>query len=205
MFLHRTPKLIQKIYPSLVWRKTTAQKKIYLTFDDGPIPEVTPWVLDELAIFNAKATFFCVGDNVRKHRDIFNKIINQGHSVGNHTYNHLNGWKTSTDEYIENVVLADEEIGKHLNSSLFRPPYGRITRSQIKELKTKQLVMWDVLTGDFSQTLDPEVILKKSVKCTTPGSIVVFHDHIKAFENLKFVLPRYLKFFFEKGYGFARL
>ena len=205
MFLHKTPSLFFHLYPSLVWRQPTSEKVVHLTFDDGPIPGLTPWVLDTLKAYGASATFFCVGDNVSKHPDIFDRIIKEGHQVGNHTYNHINGWQTDALSYLKNTLKADEEISKHVQTSLFRPPYGRIKRKQIKQLRHKRIIMWDVLSGDFSPKLSPEQVLQQSIRHTRSGSIVVFHDNMKAEKNLKHALPAYLKHFTEKGYSFRAL
>lgn len=205
MFLHKTPSFLFKIYPSFTWRLPTDEKVLYLTFDDGPIPELTPWVLDSLKEFEAKATFFCVGDNVQKNPDIFQRILKEGHTVGNHTFNHLNGWKTPDIDYLRNTLLADEEIRRYTQTDLFRPPYGRIGRKQIHQLRHKRIVMWDVLTGDFSSKISPEKVLRKSIDNTRPGSIVVFHDNVKAEQNLRFALPAYLSHFGAQGFSFKAL
>lgn len=205
MFLHKTPSIFFWLYPQLVWRKDTSQKEVFLTFDDGPIPSLTPWVLDLLKTFDAKATFFCVGHNVEKHPGIFERVLKEGHSVGNHTFNHLNGWQTGNLDYLRNTLRADEVIGQYLKTNLFRPPYGRIRRKQRQQLRHKQIVMWDVLSGDFSQKLKPVEVLKNTMKHTRPGSIVVFHDNPKAELNLRFALPAYLKHFVQRGYSFKAL
>ena len=166
MFLHRTPSFIQKLYPSLTWRMASEEKVLYLTFDDGPIPELTPWVLETLAAYQAKATFFCVGHNVEKHPDIFQRILAEGHAVGNHTYHHLNGWKNDATTYLKDSLKADEAMSQYTRTDLFRPPYGRLTQKQLHQHRHKHIVMWDVLTGDFSAKLKPEQVLNKSISAT---------------------------------------
>ena len=208
--LHFVPGFIKKRFPQLTWNIPVNEKIIYLTFDDGPIPEVTEFVLDTLNQFDAQATFFCVGDNIRKHPSIFQKVLSAGHSVGNHTYNHLKGWQTNDVTYIENIkkcteILESTADGK-VKDTLFRPPYGRIGKNQIKEmLKTHKIIMWDVLTCDYNKGLSPETCLKKSIKYTKPGSIVVFHDSVKSIDTLKVVLPAYLAHFKALGYRFEKL
>lgn len=205
MYLVKTPWLLKKLYPQLHWNRNRSQPVIYLTFDDGPIPIVTPFVLNTLKQFNAKATFFCIGDNVQKHPDIYQQLIADGHTIGNHTFNHLKGWKTDDEVYIDNFLKADEL----LKTSLFRPPYGRIKRSQIKQLKALkpnlQIIMWDVLSGDFDMTLKPADCLKGVLKYTSNGAIVVFHDSLKAFNRLEYVLPRALEVWNKAGYRFEVL
>ena len=194
------PKPIQKLYPSLVWQKQ--DEALYLTFDDGPHPEITPKILALLDLYEVKATFFCVGDNVRKYPDTYKLILNKGHQTANHTYNHLNGWKTATQEYLNNV----EEARKLINSNLFRPPYGKIKRSQIKHLKGDyQIIMWSVLTYDFSKTISPEKCYQNALKGLKPGAITVFHDSEKAAKNMLFALPGFLKAAQKKGYPFKVL
>jgi peptidoglycan-N-acetylglucosamine deacetylase len=207
MFLHKTNFLMRALYPDFIWRKSLLEKKIYLTFDDGPIPEITEFVLETLAKYQAKATFFCIGDNIRKHPLIFQKLINEGHAIGNHTFNHLKGWATDDVTYLENVVLCSKEIEKENHQTqLFRPPYGRIKRSQAKLLLLDyEIVMWDVLSGDFSRKLSPEIVLHKTIEHTKTGSIVLFHDSIKAYKNMSYSLPRFLEYFSEKGFQFAKL
>jgi len=186
------PRFIQRLYPERVWAFPNKRDSVYLTFDDGPIPEVTPWVLDELKNHNATATFFCIGENAKKHPEIFQRIIAEGHAVGNHTFNHLNGWKTETSEYIENTLLAEKLIA----SKLFRPPYGKITSKQAKQLQQKgfKIIMWDVLSYDFDTTISEKKCLQSVLKNIKPGSIVVFHDSLKAEKNLRYVLPKVLRF-----------
>ncbi|MFC7357882.1 polysaccharide deacetylase family protein [Jejudonia soesokkakensis] len=188
------PKVMRWMYPKRIWAFSRSEPKIYLTFDDGPIPEVTPWVLDLLKEYNAKATFFCIGENVQKHPEIYNRIIAEGHSVGNHTFHHLNGWKTNTSTYIEDVSKAAE----YIDSKLFRPPYGRITSNQAKQLKKKgyRIIMWDVLSYDFEASVSEEKCLHNVLNNIENGSIVVFHDSVKAEKNLRYVLPKVLNIFF---------
>ncbi len=205
MYLVKTPRLLKKLYPDLIWDVNRDDRSIYLTFDDGPIPIVTPFVLNILKQYNAKATFFCIGDNVRKHPDVFEQVKADGNAVGNHTYNHLKGWKTDDKTYLENFLLADELIG----SPLFRPPYGRIKRSQIKLLKqTKpglQIIMWNILSADFDVNLKPEKCLDNVLKNTTNGDIVLFHDSLKAFDRLEYALPKALEYWSNEGYKFNPL
>jgi len=206
--MFRSPLIFKLVYPGLLWRKPAREKVIYLTFDDGPMPGVTEYALDTLKEFDARATFFCVGDNVRKHPGVFRKIISSGHAVGNHTFNHLNGWKTGDREYVQNVRLCENEIVKAGGRApaLFRPPYGRIRFSQIRELKNRcQIVMWHVLTKDYDRSIPVEVCLQKSIAVTRPGSIVVFHDRLKNEDRLRAMLPGYLRHFAEKGYRFESL
>ena len=206
MLLHKTPIFAHWLYPSLVWKQSSQEKVIYLTFDDGPIPEVTHWVLKTLDEFEAKATFFCVGENIHKHPDIFKEVIKRGHSVGNHTYHHLNGWKTDATEYLKDFLKCEEELQEFdRGGRLFRPPYGKITARQIRQLSSREIIMWDVLSGDFSKKLSPETVLTKSIKYSKPGSIIVFHDSLKALRNLQYALPRYLDHFQSKGFTFKPL
>jgi peptidoglycan/xylan/chitin deacetylase (PgdA/CDA1 family) len=205
MYLVKTPWLLKTIYPALTWHKSRDSRCIYLTFDDGPIPIVTPFVLNILKQFNARATFFCIGDNVNKHPDIYKQLITDGHSIGNHTYNHLKGWVTDDETYVANFLKCDEI----LHASLFRPPYGRAKRSQVRLLRqinpALQTIMWDVLSGDFDQQLQPEQCLKNVLKHTENGSIVVFHDSLKAFPRLEYTLPRALEHWSNQGYAFEVL
>ena len=174
-----------------------------MTFDDGPIPIVTPFVLNILKKHNAKATFFCIGDNVRKHPDVFAEVKKDGHAIGNHTYNHLKGWVTDNQVYLDNFLQAD----KLLDTPLFRPPYGRIKRAQAKLLKQARpdlkIIMWDVLSGDFDMSLKPEEALNNVLKNAKDGSIVLFHDSVKAFHKMEYALPRVLEHFSKLGYTFA--
>jgi len=253
MYLIKTPLLLKKLYPnSLIWNKSRADKSIFLTFDDGPIPIVTPWVLKTLKNFNAKATFFCIGQNINKNKDIFLQLKADGHAIGNHTYNHLRGWDTRDNDYLDNFKQCQQLT----QTNLFRPPYGRIKKSQIRMivngewgmvngeegmvnsekgnleqesktqieeqsvlnltscvshlknnmplLKTK-IIMWDVLSGDFDINLSPEKCLKNVLKHTENGSIVVFHDSLKAWDRLSYTLPKALAYWTKEGYTFKTL
>ena len=210
---HRTPFFLPLLYPSLLWRIPARAEELYITFDDGPVNGPTEFVLESLATFSAKATFFCIGDNIRKHPDIFRRIVKQGHAVGNHTFNHLNGWKNDTQHYIQNVQQCKAEMQKQLGvkdtvfvTDLFRPPYGRITRKQIKLLEADyRIVMWDVLSVDYNKHLSPEACLRNTIRAVRPGSIIVFHDSVKAEKNMTYVLPRLLDHFTEEGYIFKSL
>ncbi len=183
------------------------QKEIYLTFDDGPVPEVTPWVLEQLQAHQAKATFFCIGDNVRKHPSVFAQVLAGGHTIGNHTFHHVKGWSTANDRYIGEINACDDVLTQHGAAStvLFRPPYGRITRAQISRLRHRTIVMWDVLTHDYDASLRPETILHESLASVRPGSIVVFHDSQKAKKNLYRVLPHFLEQCSTLGFVFKSL
>jgi len=198
--------IFKSIFNKWIWSFNTDTKEIYLTFDDGPIPEITPWVLSILEKHNAKATFFCIGNNVRKNPEILNQIKNKGHRVGNHTYNHLKGWNTNTKEYIENTLKAEEWLPTH-NKKLFRPPYGKITNKQSKEILKLNytIVMWDVLSADFDKHLSAENCIKNVLQNIQKGSIVVFHDSIKAFPRLKETLPKVLEELSKRGYCFKEI
>ena len=199
MYLVKTPRIIQNLLPRLMWRNETDQKVVHLTFDDGPIPVVTPWILDQLAEYDAKATFFCVGENIHKHPDIYDRVIEEGHLTGSHTYNHLNGWQTDNSTYFRNVRKGAKMTG----SNLFRPPYGHLLPSQLAFLQRHyQVVMWDVLSGDFDPSLPKETCLSNTLKHIKGGSIVVLHDNIKSFGTLKYVLPHLLATLAEQGYQF---
>jgi peptidoglycan/xylan/chitin deacetylase (PgdA/CDA1 family) len=205
MYLVKTPWLLKSLYPEFIWNVKQAPGCIYLTFDDGPIPIVTPFVLNILKMYNAKATFFCIGDNVRKHPDVFEQVKNDGHAIGNHSYNHLKGWKTDDETYINNCLMADEL----LDTKLFRPPYGRIKRSQAKALKMAkpglEIIMWSVLSGDFDKNLSPEKCLDNVLKNTRAGDIVLFHDSLKAQERMEYALPRAMEYWSKKGFEFKGL
>lgn len=194
--------LVRRIFNRVTWRKPGKEKVVYLTFDDGPIPEVTPWVLEQLKKYDASATFFCIGDNVRKHKDIFDSIDRNIHSVGNHTMHHLKGWITDNTSYYKDIALA----AKLIPAKLFRPPYGKIRLSQMKRLSKKyQIIMWDVLSKDYDTSLSGEKCLQRVIRNVRPGSIVVFHDSLKARPRLEHALPATLEYFHKNGWRFGRL
>jgi peptidoglycan-N-acetylglucosamine deacetylase len=217
----KTNRYIKKLFSNYVWDVPNSENKIYLTFDDGPTPEITEWVLQELEKQKAKATFFCIGNNIEKHPQIFEKVITKGHSIGNHTFNHLNGWKTSTDDYLENSfqcsiasdqwsVISDQLPDCKLNTEhckLFRPPYGKIKASQAKKLRALgyKIIMWDVLSADFDTSISAEKCIENVLKNTQSGSIIVFHDSIKAFPRLEYTLPKVLENLAKKGFVFEKL
>jgi peptidoglycan/xylan/chitin deacetylase (PgdA/CDA1 family) len=210
VYLCKTPGLLKKFYPECVWNFTREERVIYLTFDDGPHALATPFVLETLKEYNAKATFFCIGKNVVQHPDIYKRILEEGHTAGNHTYNHLNGWKTPDEEYIRNI----NEAKKYIDSKLFRPPYGRITKFQIRLLTASEnvkqntafrIIMWDVLSADFDHKITGKRCAENVVSNTKAGSIVVFHDSEKAFKRLETALPETLRFFSEKGFTFKAI
>ena len=207
----KTPFVVKKLFPDYIWEISTNKKELFLTFDDGPTPDVTDWVLDELKLFNAKATFFCIGNNVRQHPQLFNRILKEGHSIGNHTFNHIKGWKTKTNKYLENVFEAEKTITEQFNgfpkSKLFRPPYGQIKPNQGKKLMELgyKIIMWDVLPFDWDKTVSNQECLDIVVSKSKNGSIIVFHDSVKASNNMKFTLPKVLEHFTEKGYSFRAI
>lgn len=202
MYLVKTPPIVKTIFADFVWHIDTDIKEVYLTFDDGPIPGLTPWVLDVLAEFNSKATFFCVGENVKKNTSIFDRILREGHTIGNHTYNHLNGWNTENEVYLQNVAECD----RHMETNLFRPPYGKMKPSQSSLIKSeKTVVMWDVLSGDFDLSITKEKCLTNVIENYSQGSVIVFHDNIKAEEKLKYVLPSFLEHLAENGFVASNL
>lgn len=203
--LYRTPKILQSFYPTLTWEKPQFEKTVFLTFDDGPIPEVTEFVLEQLDAFEIKATFFCIGGNVQKNPEILKKIIKSKHSIGNHTFNHLKGWNTDNKTYIQNIKRCQIELSNHSHSTkLFRPPFGRIKKSQIPLVKELgfNIVMWTTLSQDYRADVSSEKCLKATLNATRNGSIVVFHDSLKARKNLEFVLPRYIEKLQKDGYNF---
>lgn len=202
MFVERPLISLRAFYRGAVWRINKDEKVIYLTFDDGPTPEITPKVLDILDKYGIKASFFCIGQNVIDYPEIFNDIRARGHVVGNHTHNHLKGFLCNNNDYFVNI----EEAAKHIDSTLFRPPYGRIKPSQLKQLcKNYTVVLWDLITRDYNPKLSPEFILKSIKKMSRNGSVVVFHDSVKAEKNLFAVLPKAIEFWQQEGYKFGVL
>jgi len=208
MYLSKIPSFVQQIYNRYVWRFDTDQKELYLSFDDGPTPEITEWVLDQLAKYEAKASFFLIGDKVRKHPEIVHKIIDAGHSIGNHTQNHLKGRKTETKRYLKNFLKAQKTITEYsgYRTDLFRPPYGSITNVQAEKiLQTHRIIMMDVISGDFDTRKSPENCAKKVLKHARAGSIVLFHDYEKAWPRLQLALPKTLEHFSQAGYTFKSI
>ena len=202
VYLTKTPEFLKPIASDLLWDVQTDEKVLYITFDDGPHPEVTPLVLEILKKFNAKATFFCVGGNVERNPSVFSMVKRGGHAIGNHTYDHESGWETSQYAYIKTYLRCQQLTG----TQIFRPPYGKIKREQVKALKDHtQIIMWDVLSGDFDQKRDPEKCASSVIKHASPGSIIVFHDSEKARENVLGSLPKVLEHFANEGYRFLSL
>lgn len=202
MWIEQPPLFYRVLFPECVWRVHNKNNCVYLTFDDGPIPEVTPWVLDLLDEYNVKATFFCVGDNVKRNPELFEEIKRRGHSVGNHTMNHLQGIKVCSKTYLENVAIANQ----YINSPLFRPPHGLLRWEQASVLREHYtIIMYDVVSRDYNQKLTGEDVLNIVKRYTRQGSIIVFHDSIKAEKNLKYALPRAIEWLRENGYNFEPL
>jgi len=203
MFIEQPPFFYRVLFPKANWRKKIkGEKVVYLTFDDGPIPEITPWVLDLLDEYDIKATFFCVGDNVRKHPNVYKMVLDRGHHVGNHTFNHIQGIKTRTKNYLQNAQLASE----YIVSDMFRPPHGHIRfRQYFKLRKHYRIIMWDLVTRDYSKVMTPERVFDNVKKYVRDGSIIVFHDSLKAEKNMKYALPRSIEWLKEQGYTFKLL
>jgi len=204
-YLIKTPWWMKKLYPGCVWDIDKKEKTLYITFDDGPTPGITPFILEQLRKYNAKATFFCIGEKVKKYPAVYQQIIDEGHAVGNHTQHHLNGWKTSDENYLKNI----NEAGKYIDSNLFRPPYGRIKKSQIKLLNKKnkmiKIIMWNLLAGDWDTELKPEKCFERIVRKIKEGDIIVFHDSEKAWERMSFTLPLLLSHYSSKGFSFKKI
>ena len=203
MYFFKNPDIIKRIYPNKVWEKKSSEKKIFLTFDDGPTEQITPWILEQLRNFDIKATFFCLGKNIEKQPDLFKQLITEGHQIGNHTFNHENGWETNNYTYYKSI-LQTEKFTKNL---LFRPPFGGLTMHKQKALVRYgfQVIMWDVMPGDFDKKLSKEECLKAAIDHTSKGSIIVFHDNIKAEKNMKYAFPRFVEHFLELGYEFETI
>ncbi|EGV43687.1 polysaccharide deacetylase family protein [Bizionia argentinensis JUB59] len=214
----KTPTIIKKLLPDYVWEFSTSKKVLYLTFDDGPTPEITQWTLDILKQFQAKATFFCIGNNIQKYPDIFQAILKSGHRIGNHSHTHIKGWRTSIKNYVSDVskaqIIIDSELKKceveniNLNASLlFRPPYGQIKPRQGKALRALdyKIITWSILSFDWEKETDPEDSYFNVINKAEPGSIIVFHDSVKASRNLQYALPKVLAYFSDKGYQFKTL
>jgi peptidoglycan/xylan/chitin deacetylase (PgdA/CDA1 family) len=206
--VHRTPFFLPLLYSTLTWRMQSVDKTLYLTFDDGPVPGPTDFVLKALKEYEAKATFFCIGENIRRNSILFKEIVRNGHAIGNHTFNHINGWETSADAYYQNIELCRQEIagrldaGFDIQSLLFRPPFGRISREQIRRLSAYRIIMWDVLSIDYNINLAPEKCLRNTIAAARPGSIIVFHDSYKAERNLTYALPRFIEHYLDQGFTF---
>lgn len=202
MIIEQPTSLLRWLYPRAEWRMDASQRKVFLTFDDGPIPEATPWVLETLRRYDAKATFFMVGDNVRKHPEVFRQVLAEGHRVGNHTYNHLGSLRHDTEEYVENVMRADELI----QSELFRPPHGWLRRNAYMTLAQRyRIIMWDLVTRDYSRRITAEGIYENVRRYARNGSIITFHDSLKSIEKLREALPRSLSWLKQQGYAFELL
>ena len=202
MFVEQPPLLYRMLFPECVWRIQKKKKCVYLTFDDGPIPEVTPWVLDTLDRYGVKATFFMVGDNVRRHPELLEEVLRRGHSVGNHTMNHMQGRIVTTETYLENIEKANELI----HTNLFRPPHGRMRFSQSKAVRANySVIMYDVVTRDYAGNIDGEGVLANVKRFARKGSIIVFHDSLKAEKNMKYALPKAIEWLLENGYELEKI
>jgi peptidoglycan/xylan/chitin deacetylase (PgdA/CDA1 family) len=204
-YLVKTPWWLKKLYPGCLWDMPVKDKTLYLSFDDGPHPIITPFILQQLKKYNAKATFFCIGENVARYPDIFQQLINEGHAVGNHTFRHINGWKTTAKDYTNDIKKADE----YIHSPLFRPPYGRMKRSQLRLIKQEKnkmtVVMWNILAGDWDNDLKPEKCYQRIKQKILPGDIIVLHDSDKAWDRMSYTLPLLLEEFSRLGYQFRAI
>jgi len=205
----KTPGFVKSIFPNFIWNIDTNSKELYLTFDDGPTPEITPWVLEQLQTYNAKATFFCIGNNIEKYPEILKTVIADGHSVGNHTFNHLKGWKYKSKTYVDDVLKCEALLPKTNSSNLklFRPPYGKFKTKQSKQLQKLgyKIVLWDVLSFDWDAKISESQCFNTIINVSKKGSIIVMHDSLKASQNLKAVLPKVLKYYSELGFTFKSI
>jgi peptidoglycan/xylan/chitin deacetylase (PgdA/CDA1 family) len=214
----KTPGIVKTLLPNFVWNVNTEDKTLYLTFDDGPTPEITPWVIEQLKAYDAKATFFCIGKNIESHSEIFQSVLEEGHMVANHTYDHLKGWKTKTKVYVDNTELCDSVMTFQIQNSksqdlnpdalkLFRPPYGKFKTKQSKKLQKLgyKIVLWDVLSYDWDKSVSEQQCYNNVISATSSGSIIVFHDSVKASRNLQYTLPKVLEYYSKKGFEFKAL
>jgi peptidoglycan/xylan/chitin deacetylase (PgdA/CDA1 family) len=205
----KTHWIIKKLFRGYVWDVPNDNNTVYLTFDDGPTPRVTEWVLEVLRGHGIKATFFCIGDNIEKHPGIFQKVVDEGHSIANHTFNHLNGWKTGNAQYFENIEACEKSIESRTGTraTLLRPPYGKIKSAQAKWVREQgyKIIMWDVLSADFDVTITPEKCLQNVIHNTVSGSVIIFHDSVKAYQNLQYALPKAIENLKERGFRFGKL
>ncbi|MEO1032425.1 MAG: polysaccharide deacetylase family protein [Bacteroidota bacterium] len=215
----KTPGFVKTLFPNFVWNVNTTKKELYLTFDDGPTPDITEWVLQTLKMYNAKATFFCIGKNIESNPEVFQKILIDGHSVGNHTYDHLKGWQCKTKMYVGNTELTDSVMAFQVQNlkfandhnlgtlKLFRPPYGKFKTKQSKKLQRLgyRIILWDVLSYDWDKTVSEAICLKNVISAAKAGSIIVFHDSVKAARNLKYALPKVLDHYSAEGYAFKAI
>lgn len=205
LYFVKKPQWVRRFYGDCIWEMNTSEKILYLTFDDGPNPHETSYVLEQLDKYNAKATFFCIGENVSNHSNIFKQVVDAGHSVGNHTHTHIDGWKTRNDRYYKDIATAAEVI----NSPLFRPPFGHITWNQVRNLKNQysgfKTVLWNLLSADFDTTITPQKCLENVIDHAKPGSIILFHDSDLASKNMRYALPRVLEHFSNEGYRFEKI
>ncbi len=200
----KTHWIIKKIFSKYMWSKDQNEKVVYLTFDDGPTPQITDWVLQQLQQYNAKATFFCIGKNIEEQPEIFQRLLELGNAIGNHTHNHINGWRSSKNTYLDNIEICENAIGDLVNQKqkYFRPPYGKISPAQATAVLQKgyKIVMWDVLSADFDQAITPKKCLQNVLKSVDSGSIIIFHDSEKAYQNLQYALPKVLQFLQDNNY-----
>lgn len=198
----QVPSFLTGLLPGALWRGPSAERQVFLTFDDGPVPEVTPWVLDLLKRENIPACFFCVGENVQRHPDLYQQILDDGHLTGNHSFNHIQGMKTTDADYFANI----DKAARYIDSPFFRPPHGFLRRSQFRQLRQKyQVVMWDVVSRDYLPSLSPEQVVRNVLNFVRPGSVIIFHDSLKARKNLYAALPVVIQALKEKGYSFRSL